>query len=69
MARRLTDKLRTQIREAANMAVQYYTATIAMHDDAPIVRYIKKHLDDDVPDTPGYLVQCWIFVPDDEEDD
>ncbi len=63
---RMTKKIQDAAREAAILAVQYYKATLAMHDDAPVVKYDKKHLDDTLDDTPGYLVQAWVFIAHDE---
>ena len=59
---RLAKKTRDAYINAAKLAVQHYTACIAMHDDAPVVKFNKQHLDPALPATPGYLVQAWVFV-------
>ena len=66
---RLSKKKCNEYRNAAILAVQYYTACIAMNDDAPVIRFTKQHEDPDVPPTPGYIVQAWVFISDEDLED
>jgi len=63
---RLTSKLKEIIRAKAIETCECYSATLAYHEDAPVVKHTRQHLDPDVPPTPGYLVQAWIFVSEEE---
>lgn len=69
MSKRLTNKRKVAIRDVAMERVRHYSAVLAMHDDAPIVKYDKKHLDPTLTPSPGYLVQAWVFVSDEDLED
>lgn len=62
-------KTRSEVREIARQRIQYFSAVLDIDEQASVRRGKRKHLDPSLPDTPGYWVDCKVFVPEEDLND